>query len=129
MTESLCIFLFFSVKKIIAQLFNDNGNIKPWEDIKTAFYLKDNHKRYWLEFIDALPKMWKDMKNVSKRMKNKGHVKRLVIFDYDFVGKSQICGLEKLTSRESYAILVKANTVKSTARNNFENLFEKSDFI
>ena len=69
------------------------------------------------------------MKNVSKRMKNKGHVKRLVIFDYDFVGKSQICGLEKLTSRESYAILVKANTVKSTARNYFENLFEKSDFI
>ena len=115
---------FFLAKNFITQLFNDNGNIKPWEDIKTAFYLKDIHKRYWLQIIDALPRMWKDMKNVSKRMKNKGHIKRLVIFDHDFVGKSQICGLEKRTSRELYPILVNANTVKSTAQNYFENLFE-----
>ena len=59
---SLCIFLFFSDKNLnfIGQLFNENGHIKPWEDIKIEFHLKDTQKIYWLQIIDALPKPWKD---------------------------------------------------------------------
>ena len=40
-------------------MFNDNGNIKPWKDLKIEFHLKDTHKIYWLQIIDALPKTWK----------------------------------------------------------------------
>ena len=41
-------FSFFSDKKLnfIGQLFNDNGNIKSWEDIKMEFHLKDNGKMF-----------------------------------------------------------------------------------
>ena len=43
-------FSFFSDKNLnfIGQLLNDNGNIKPYEDIKIEFYLKVTQKIYWL---------------------------------------------------------------------------------
>ena len=70
-----------------------------------------------------MPKSWKDT-----ILKDKGNAKNLVIFDHHIVRKSQICSLNKLTSKELYLILVDANTVKPTAQDYFENLFESSDF-
>ena len=118
-------FSFFSDKNLnfIGQLFNENGNIKPWEDIKIEFHLKDTQKIYWLQIIDALPKSWKDA-----ILKDKGNAKNLVIFDHHIVRKSQICSLSKLTSKELYLTLVDANTVKPAAQDYFENLFESFDF-
>ena len=90
---------------VIGQLFNDNGNIKPRKNITIEFHLKDTHKIYWLEIIDALPKTWKD---------------------YHTVRKSQICSLDKLFSKELYLILVDANAFKPTAQDYFEMLFATS---
>ena len=117
--------IFFSDKNVnvIGQLFNDNKNIKLWKNTEFEFHLKDTHKIYWLQIIDALPKSWKDA-----ILKDKGNAKNLVIFDHHIVRKSQICSLNKLTSKELYLILVDANTVKPTAQDYFENLFESSDF-
>ena len=61
-------------------------------------------------------------------MKDKGNAKNLVIFDHHIIRKSQLCSLNKLTSKELYLILVDANTVKPTAQDYFQNLFESSDF-
>ena len=44
-----------------------------------------------------------------KFWKIKGIENNLVIFDYHVVKKSQICSLNKLTSKELYLILVDAN--------------------
>ena len=66
-------------------LFNDNGNIKRWEDIKIEFHLKDTQKIYWLQIIDALSKSWKDT-----ILKDKGNTKNLVIFDHHIIRKSQL---------------------------------------
>ena len=44
------------------------------------------------------------------------------------VRNSQICSLNKPTSKELYLILVDANTVKPSAQDYFENLFESSEF-
>ena len=104
-------------------MFNKNRNIKSWEDIKIEFDLKDTQKIYWLQIIDALPKSWKDA-----ILKDRGNAKNLVIFDHHIVRKSQICSLNKLTSKELYLILVDANIVKPTAQDYFESLFESSDF-
>ena len=61
-------------------------------------------------------------------MKDKGNAKKLVIFDHHIVRKSQICSLNKLTSKELHLILVDVNTVKPTAAQDyFENLIESSD--
>ena len=118
-------FSFYSDKNLnfIGQLLNENGNIKPWEDIEIEFHLKDTQKIYWSQIIDALPKSWKDA-----ILKDKGNAKSLVIFDHHILTKSQICSLSKLTSNELYLILVDANNVKPTAQDYFEILFESSDF-
>ena len=44
---------FFSDKNLnfIGQMFNDNGNIKPWKDLRIEFYFKDTHKIHWLQII------------------------------------------------------------------------------
>ena len=49
---------FFSDKNFnfIGQLFNDNGNVEPWESIRIEFHIKDTHRIYWLQTIDDLPK-------------------------------------------------------------------------
>ena len=107
----------------IGQLFKENENVKPWKDVKIEFHFKDTQKIYWLQIIDAVPKSWKDA-----ILKDKGNAKNLVIFDHHIVRKSQICSLSKLTSKELYLSLVDANTVKPTAQDYFENLFESSDF-
>ena len=114
-------FSYFSDKNLnfIGQLFNDNGSIKPWGDIKIEFHLKDTQKMYWLQIIDALPKWWKDTILFTILF---------VIFDHHIVKKSQICSLNKFTSKELYLILVDANTDKPTAQHYFENLFESSNF-
>ena len=41
-------FSFFSDKSLnfIGQLFNDNGNTKPWKDIIIEFHLKDTQQPY-----------------------------------------------------------------------------------
>ena len=41
-------FSFFSDKNLnfIGQLFNDNGNTKPWKDIIIEFHLKDTQQPY-----------------------------------------------------------------------------------
>ena len=70
-----------------------------------------------------MPKTWKDI-----ILKDKGNAKNLVIFDHHTVRNSQIHSLNKLTSKELYLILVEANTVKPTAQDYFENLFETSQF-
>ena len=84
-------FCFFSDKNLnfIGQMFNDNGNVKPWKDLRIEFNLKYTYKIYWLQILNALPKTWKDI-----ILKDKGSTKNLVIFDYHIVRNSHIFSLK-----------------------------------
>ena len=119
-------FSFFPDKNLnlIGQLFNDDGNIKPWKDLKIEFHIKDNRKIYWLQIIDALLKIWKDI-----TLKDRGNAKCLAIFDHHIVRNSQNHSLNNLTSKELYLILVETNTFKPAAQDYFENLFETSHYF
>ena len=104
-------FSFFWQKvELYYQSSNDNGTIKPWKDIKIEFHFKDTHKIYWLQIIDASPKMWKDIILQDKR-----NAKNLIIFWLHIVKNSQICSLNKLTSKKLHLAFVETNTVKETA--------------
>ena len=70
-----------------------------------------------------MPKTWKDV-----ILRDEGNAKSLVIFEHHILRNSQIHSLNKLTSKELYLILVEANTVKPTAQDYFENIFETSQF-
>ena len=86
------------------------------KDIKIEFHLKDNHKTYWLQIIDALPKTWKDV-----ILKDKRNASNLVIFGHHITRKSQI-------SLTQMAYLVDTNDVKPTVQNDFDNFFETCNF-
>ena len=58
-----------------------------------------------------------------ERYFEKRNAKNLVIFDHHFVRKSQIYGLNKLTSKELCLNLADANTAKQAAQDYFQNLF------
>ena len=87
LTVSVYIFLFFSNPDLnfIGQLFNYNGNVKPWKDIKIEFHLIDNHKICLLQIIDVLPETWKNI-----ILKDKRNANNLVIFGYHIIKKYQI---------------------------------------
>ena len=70
-----------------------------------------------------MPKTWKDI-----TLKDKGNAKIVFIFDHHIARNSQIHSLNKITSNELYLILVEANTIKPTAQDYLENLFETSQF-
>ena len=86
--------------------------------MKIEFHLKDTHKIYWFQIIDALPTTWKDVV-----LKDKGNVKNLVIFENHIARNYQICSLNKLTSKMLYLIPVEVNTIKPTAQGYFETFF------
>ena len=102
----------------IGESFNDNGNIKPLNDLKEEFHFKDTNKMYWLQIIDALLKTWEDI-----ILNDEGNATDLFIFDHYIVINSEICSLNKLNSKELSLILVDRNTVKMTAHDFSENLF------
>ena len=87
LTVSVYIFLFFSDPNLnfIGQLFNYNGNVKPWKDIKIEFHLIDNHKICLLQITDVLPETWKNI-----ILKDKRNANNLVIFGYHIIKKYQI---------------------------------------
>ena len=70
-------------------MFNDKGKINPWENKKIELYLKDTHKIYCFQIIDALPKTRKD-----NFLKNKENAKDLVIFDHRIVRIAALCFFE-----------------------------------
>ena len=50
---------------------------------KIEFNLKDTHRIYSLQIIDAFPKPWKDI-----ILKDRGNAKNLVVFEHHIVRKS-----------------------------------------
>ena len=56
-------------------------------------------------------KTWKDIILKSNRTEN-----NLVIFDQRIIRKSEMCTINKLTSKELYLIPVDANAVNATAQ-------------
>ena len=48
-------FLKFSEKKIVSQLFSDNGFIKKWHEFKKQHNLHENFYFQWLQLIDSIP--------------------------------------------------------------------------
>ena len=79
--DSKPIHFFLSDKSLncIVQLFNDNGNMKPWEDINVEFHLK---------YAQKMSKSWKDI-----ILQVKENSKNLFILDHYIVRESQICSI------------------------------------
>ena len=80
----------------IGDLFESNGKMKSWEDLRAKFGLYDNKKFYWRQIIHAISLAWKEM-----FLERGNNIRDLIINENHLIKKHQICCLEKLNSRET----------------------------
>ena len=109
-----------SAKRInfVGQLFQNNRQIKRWDELKTEFDLTENEKFLFVQIIHALPISWKEILcNYNESINDR------VIQDHHLIKKYQILPLNKLNSATLYEIIIDANNVKPTSQTYFENLF------
>ena len=96
----------------VGQLFQNNQQIKKWDELKTEFDLIENNKLFIVQIPHALPILWKDiLPNYTEGIIN------LVIQDHHFMKKHyhQILSLNKLNSTTLYEVLIDANKIKPTS--------------
>ena len=102
----------------IGQLFQNNHQIKKWDELKTEFDLIENEKFLIVQITHTLPSSWKEIpRNHTDSINN------LVIQDHHLKEKHQIFSLNKLNSAILCEILIDANKIKPTSQTYFENLF------
>ena len=96
-------FRCFSEKVIsfISDLFDSNGHLKPWNDIRLEYNLDEKYKFKWIQLIHAIPKSWKE----SLAFDN-GNSNNLFILDHHLLKKHQISCLPKLNSKELYLMQI-----------------------
>ena len=102
----------------VGQLFQNNQQIKKWDELKTEFDLIEKEKFLIVQITHALPISWKEiLRNYTESINN------LVIQDHHLIKKHQMLSLNKLNSATLYEILIDANNIKPTSQTYFENLF------
>ena len=52
----------------VGQRFKENDLTKAWLDVKTQFNLSNKQHYFWIQFINALPKSWKEELRRSNRI-------------------------------------------------------------
>ena len=118
-------FRCFSDKGIsfISDLFDSNGHLKPWNDIRLEYNLDEKYKFKWIRLIHATPKSWKE----SLAFDN-GNSNNLFIQDHHLLKKHQISCLPKLNSKELYLMQIVLEYKKPTSQVYFENIFNNFNF-
>ena len=91
--------MLFSKKKLshIGDLFENNGKMRSWEDLKAKLGLDHNRKCYWRQVIHEIPCAWKEM-----FLECGENINDLIIDEHHLLKKHQIYCLENLNSRETY---------------------------
>ena len=118
-------FRCFSEKGIsfISGLFDSNGRLKPWNDIRLEYNLDEKYKFKWIQLIHAIPKSWKE----SLAFDN-GNSNNLFILDHHLLKKHQISCLPKLNSKELYLMQIVLEYKKPSSQVYFENIFNNFNF-
>ena len=102
----------------LGQLFQNNQQIKKWDELKTEFDLIENEVFLIVQITHVLPStLNKILQNYTENMSN------LVIQDHHVIKKHQIFSLNKLNSATLYEILIVADKIRPTSQTYFENLF------
>ena len=102
----------------VGQLFQNNQQIKKWDELKTEFNLIENEKFLIVQITHALPSSGKEiLRNYTESINN------LVIQDHHLIKKHQILSLNKLNSATLYEVLIDTNKIKPTSQTSFKTLF------
>ena len=100
-----------SVKGInfVGQLFQNNKQIKKWDELITEFDLIGNEKFLIPQITHAVLGSWKQIiQNYAESIKN------LIIKDHHLIKKYQMFSLTKLNNAILYEVFIDASKIKPT---------------
>ena len=103
---------FIEKNIFISDLFNVNGQIKPWNTFKNDFQLPTSHYFKWMQLINAIPHSWKQklLENnttpSSYNIEHRQHTTQL----------TRLIPIEKLTAKQCYLLLSHNIKEKPTAQ-------------
>ena len=78
----------------ISDLFENNGYMRSWGDLREKLGVDDNKILYWRQILPEIPCAWKEM-----LLECSDNISDLIIKEHDFIKKHQNYCLEKLNSR------------------------------
>ena len=110
---------FFSTKNFnfVTQLLHSDGSVKNWNILKTEHPLQNKDDYCWLQFINAVPEIWK------KFIKQTSQNSFLVVKNHHLLRGSRIIILEKLSCEELYSLFNSGIYHQPTSQKYFDNLF------
>ena len=106
-------YCYFSQKNLnhIGDLFENNGMMRSWENLRAKLGLDDNKKFYRRQIIHEIPRPWKEM-----FLEYGNNTNDLIIKKHHLIKKHQVYCLEKLNSRELYNMQLILKVEKPTAQ-------------
>ena len=108
----------FSKKGVehVSDILSEKGII-PWEIFKSKYSLTDREHFKWVQLIDAVPKVWKDIIRPNSYENDPSTV--LDCSNIIFINQKPV-GVKTLTSKVIYAELISRIYKKPTAQQNIE---------
>ena len=116
---------FLTVDKhiFIADFFDIQGNVVPWNQFKVLHNIQQYHYFRWMQILDAFPNTWKLI------IKNDGGKSRIFCdFRPHMLTNAKIYPLDKLTSKELYNIHLKVKFRLPTSHKSIQHSL-KNDLI
>ena len=98
----------------VYQLFNHDGSIKTWDQIKTEFNLQNSLYFRYTQLVHALPQGWRQAVLP---------IPDEIVPTQGILQCTKLISLEKLISRQIYAILIRKRAHVPTSRAYFINKF------
>ena len=110
----------FSEKNLnfLNQLYEPEGNLKQWQDVKEEFQLNDVGFFKWVQIIHSIPVIWKNLISKNDYITNTE-----VHLDHHLIWNNRILCIEKLSAREIYSLITDNKKHKPTSQKYFESLF------
>ena len=97
---------------------------KAWETLKNEYHLDKKLFFQWMQLIHAIPLIWKQKINDSKKNVERNYV----VQNHDLIKSTKVIALEKLTTRETYSVLLLSSDNTPTSQKYFSKIFPNENF-
>ena len=106
----------------VYQLFDNNGNVKSWSNIKEEFGFNNISNFKWQQLIYTLPPSWKKIIKETDNADN-------ILFPYHhLIKKNTLIGIKKLNSSQLYSLLVYTHPFTPTSQKYLNESFKTDSF-
>ena len=102
----------------VADFFDTNGNLLPWNIFKNSHNIESKHYFNWIKMVDVLPRQWKQCVNDDK-----GKSRMFCEFVPHLIVNAKVFPMVKLTSKELYNIFLKTKVKPPTSQRTLLSLF------